>query len=73
MTCPNKFPKYYSRYRVFQIYDLRLTKNKLYFLIPKTRTMPIRRTQPLEHIIFKNPITIIDEENFIIRLIIELL
>lgn len=42
MTCPNKFPKYYSRYRVFQIYDLRLKQKINYiFLFVKQELCPL--------------------------------
>ena len=57
MTHSNEFPKFYNRYKTFQIYDLKPIKNKLFYLIVETKTMSIRRNQPLKHILFSKPIT----------------
>ena len=48
MTCQNDFPLYYSRYRDFQIFDFKKTRNKIFYLIEETQTMSILRTKPLE-------------------------
>ena len=48
MTRSNEFPVYYSRFRDFQIFDFRKTRNKKFYLIGETQTMSIWRTKPLE-------------------------
>lgn len=35
MTHPNEFPKFYIKYKAFQIYDFRPIKNELFYLITK--------------------------------------
>ena len=48
MTRSKEFPIYYNRFRDFQIFDFRKTRNKNFYLIGETPTMSIWRTQPLE-------------------------
>lgn len=72
MTHSNEFPKFYNIYKTFQIYDLKLIKNKLFYLIIEIKTMSIWRNQPLKHILLSKPITTL-EENFITELTIKLL
>ena len=50
MTCSKEFPVYYNRFRDFQIFYFRKTKNKNLFLIGETQTMSIWRTKPLKKI-----------------------
>ena len=50
MTRSKEFPVYYNRFRDFQIFDFRKTRNKNFYFIDETPTMSIWRTQPLEKI-----------------------
>ena len=54
MTRSNEFPVYYNRFRDFQIFDFRKTRNKNFYLIGETSTMSIWRTKPLEKILNQN-------------------
>ena len=51
MTRSNEFLVCYNRFRDFQIFDFRKTRNKFFYLIGKTPTMSIWRTKPLEKIL----------------------
>ena len=68
MTCTNEFPEFFTRFRAFQIYDLRPTRNKLFHLIGETKTMSIWRNKHLEHIIVPNPFITSEEQDFITEL-----
>ena len=68
MTRPNEFPKFFTCFRAFQIYDLRPTQNKLFHLIGEKKTMFIRRNKPLEHIIVLKPFITFEEHDFITEL-----
>ena len=48
MTRSKEFLVYYIRFRDFQIFYFRKTRNKNFYLIGETPTMSIWRTQPLE-------------------------
>ena len=48
MTRSKEFPVYYNRFRDFQIFEFRQTRNNNFYLIGETPTMSIWRTQPLE-------------------------
>ena len=67
MTRSNEFPKYYNRFRDFQNFEFRKTRNKIFYLIGETLTMSIWRTQPLEKI-FNPKFFITSEEDFINQL-----
>ena len=56
MTRPNKSQEFFTHFRALQIYDLGPTRNKLFHLIGKTKTMSIWRNKPLEHIIIPKPL-----------------
>ena len=47
MTRLNQFPEFFTRFRAFQIYDFRPTRNKLFYLIGETKIMSIWRNKPL--------------------------
>ena len=68
MTHPNDFFEFYNRYKPFQIYELRPIKNKLFYLISKTKIMFVWKNQPLEFIILPKLIITFEEENFITKL-----
>ena len=72
MTRWNEFPKIFTRFRAFQIYDLRPTRNKLLHLIGETKTMSIWRNKPLEHIIVPKPFITSKEQDFITELNVEI-
>ena len=72
MTCLNEFPKVFTCFRALQIYDLRPTWNKLFYLIGETKTMSIWRNKPLEHIIVPKPFITPEEQDFIIELNVEI-
>ena len=72
MTRSNEFPEFFTRFRAFQIYDLRPTRNKLFHLIGETKTMSIWRNKPLEHIIVSKPFITFEEHNFITELSVEI-
>ena len=48
MTRSKEFPVCYNRFRDFQNFEFRKTRNNNFYLIGETQTMPIWRTQPLE-------------------------
>ena len=48
MTSSKEFPVYYNRFRDFQIFEFRKTRNKNFYLISETPTMSIWRIKPLE-------------------------
>ena len=73
MTRSDEFPEFFTRYRAFQIYDLRPTRNKLFHLIGETKTMSIWRVKPLEHIIVPNPFITSEEQDFITELSVDIL
>ena len=72
MTRSNEFPKYFTRFRAFQIYDLKLTRNKLFHLIGETKTMSIWRNKPLKHIIVPKPFITSEEQDSITKLSVEI-
>ena len=61
MTRSKEFPVYYNRFRDFQIFEFRKTRNKIFYLIGETPTMSIWRIQPLEKF-FNSKIFITSEE-----------
>ena len=65
MTRSNEFPVYYSRFRDFQIFDFRKTRNKNFYLIGETQTMSIWRTKPLEKILNPKICITSEERDFI--------
>ena len=67
------FHKFFTRFRAFQIYDLRPTQNKLFHLIGETKTMSIWRVKPLEHIIVPKPFITSEERDFITELSVDML
>ena len=67
MTREVEFPKYFSNYRAFQLFDFSNYRNKLFYLIGETKTMCIWRTKPLDEVFPKFFITE-DEETFITEL-----
>ena len=73
MTCLNEFPKFCTHFRALQIYDLRPTRNKLFHLIGETKTLSIWKNKPLEHIIVPKPLFTPQEQDFIIKLNVEIL
>lgn len=71
MTHSNEFPKFYNRYKTFQIYDLKPMKNKLFYLIVERKIMSIKEKSTFKtYITFK---TYYNQENFITKLTIKLL
>ena len=68
MTRSKEFPVYYNRFRYFQIFDFRKTKNKIFYLIDKTPTMSIWRTKPLEKILNPKIFITSKEQDFINQL-----
>ena len=72
MTRSNEFPKCFTCFRAFHIYDLRPTWNKLFHLIGETKTMSIWRNKPLEHIIVPKPFINSEEQDFITELSVEI-
>ena len=73
MTHSNEFLEFLTRFRAFQIYDLRPTRNKLFHLVGETKTMSIWRNKHLEHIIVPKPFITPEEQDFITELSVELL
>ena len=65
MTRQNDFPLYFSRYRDFQIFDFRKTRNKIFYLIEETQTMSIWRTEPLDKILNPKFFITSEEQDFI--------
>ena len=65
MTRQNNFPLYFSRYRDFQIFYLRNTRNKIVYLIGETQTMSIWRTEPLDQILNPKIFITSKEQDFI--------
>ena len=72
MTCLNEFLEFFTRFRAFQIYDHRPTRNKLFHLIGETKTMSIWKNKPLEHIIVPKPFITSEEQNFITELSVDI-
>ena len=72
MTHPNEFLEFFTLFRALQIYDLRSTRNKLFHLIGETKTMSIWGNKPLEHIIVPKPLITPQEQDFIIKLDVEI-
>ena len=68
MTRSNEFPVYYNRFRDFQIFDFRKTRNKIFYLIGETQTMLIWRTKPLEKILNPKFFITSEEQDFINQL-----
>ena len=68
MTSSNEFPVYYSRFRDFQIFDFRKTRNKIFYLIRETQTMSIWRTKSLEKILNTKFFITSEEQDFINQL-----
>ena len=66
MTRSKEFPSYYNRFRDFQIFEFRKTRNKNFYLIGETPTMSIWRTQPLEKL-FNPKLFITSEEEDLIN------
>ena len=71
MTSSNEFPLYYSRFRYFQIFDFRKTRNKKFYLIGETQTMSIWRTKPLEKILNPKIFITLEEQDLINQLWID--
>ena len=71
MTRSNEFSEFFTRFRTFQIYDLRPTRNKLLHLIGETKTMSIWRNKPLEHIIVPKPFITFEVQDFITELSVD--
>ena len=63
MTRSKEFPVYYNRFRDFQNFEFRKTRNKNFYLIGETPTMSIWRTQQLEKIFITS-----EEQDFINQL-----
>ena len=72
MTRPNVFPDSFTCFEALQIYDLRQTQNKLFHLIGETKTMSIWRNKLLEHIIVSKSLITPKEQDFIIKLSVEI-
>ena len=68
MTRSNEFPVYYNRFRDFQIFDFRKTRNKIFYLIGETQTMSIWRTKSLEKILNPEIFITSEEQDFINKL-----
>ena len=68
MTRSNEFPVYYNRFRDFQIFDFRKTRNKNFYLIGETPTMSIWRTKPFEKILNPKICITSEEQDFINQL-----
>ena len=68
MTHLNDFPLYYSRYRDFQIFDFKKTRNKFFYLIGETQTMSIWRTEHLEKSLNPKSFITSEEQDFINQL-----
>ena len=68
MTRSNDFPKYYNRFRDFQIFEFRKTRIKNFYLFGETPTMSIWRTQPLEKIFNPKIFITSEEQDFINQL-----
>ena len=68
MTRSNEYLVYYSMFRDFQIFDLRKTRNKKFYLIGETQTMSIWRTKPLEKILNPKTFRTSEEQDFINQL-----
>ena len=67
----DEFPEFFTRFRAFQIYDLKPTQNKLFHLIGETKTMSIWRNKPLEHIIVPKPFITFEVQDFITELSVD--
>ena len=65
MIRKNDFSLYYSRYRDFQIFDFRKTRNQNFYLIGETQTMSIWRTKPLDKILNPKIFITSEEQDFI--------
>ena len=68
MTRSNEFLVYYNRYRDFQIFYFRNSRNINFYLIGETPTMSIWRTKPLEQILNQNFFITSEEQDFINQL-----
>ena len=68
MTRSKEFPAYYNRFRDFQNFDFRKTRNKIFYLIGETPTMSIWRTQPLEKNFNPKNFITSEEQDFINQL-----
>ena len=69
MIHQNDFLLYFSRYRDFQNFDFRNTRNIFFFyLIRETKTMSIWRTKPLDQIFNPKVFVTFEEKDFINQL-----
>ena len=68
MTRSKEFPSFYNRFRDFQIFEFRKTRNKNFYLIGETPTMSIWRTQPIEKIFNPKIFITSEEQDFINQL-----
>ena len=68
MTRQNDFPLYLSRYKDFQIFDFRKTRNKIFYLIGETQTMYIWRIEPLDKILNPKIFITSEKQDFINQL-----
>ena len=68
MTRSNELPNYYNRFRDFQIFEFRKTRNKNFYLIGETPTMSIWRTQSIEKIFNPKIFITSEEQDFINQL-----
>ena len=68
MTYQNDFSLYFSRYRDFQIFDFRKTRNKFFFIfyfIGETQIMSIWRIESLDKILNPKIFITVEEHDFI--------
>ena len=68
MTRRNEFSSYFCRYRDFQIFYFRNTRNKKFYVIGETQTKSIWRIEPLDLILNSKIFVTSEEENFINQL-----